>query len=153
MGKCRGRGERGEALPTFQSRRKYRRSSPPALLRCCTDSRLTKTEASNNPLSLYGVTCTKQGMSRRRVAKHACDGCKIRKIKCTESSPCEGCLQAGIACTFVNYPKGRGPRKLRDSTLQEIQQAQQQWEETGLAATATAAQSLGSDASNAESLL
>ena len=113
-----------------------------------------ETEASNIPLSLCGVTCTKQGMSRRRVAKHACDGCKIRKIKCTQSSPCEACLLAGIACTFVNSPKSRGPRKLKDSTLKEIQQTQQQWADTGLAAAAaTAARSLGNDASSTASLL
>ena len=64
-------------------------------------------------------------MSGRRVAKRACDGCKIRKIKCSEDSPCHGCLAAGIACTFVKSPGTRGPRRLRKSTLQEIQQTQQ----------------------------
>jgi hypothetical protein len=93
-----------------------------------------------------------KGMSRRTVAKHACDGCKIRKIKCTDSSPCEACLLAGIACTFVKYPKTRGPRKLRDDTLQEIRQTQQQWKDTGLAAV-TATQSNGSNTSNAEFIL
>jgi hypothetical protein len=77
-------------------------------------------------------------MSGRKVAKRACDGCKIRKIKCTEVSPCEGCIAAGIACTFVRHPQTRGPRRLRKSTLQEIAQTQQQWADTGLAAAAVA---------------
>jgi Fungal specific transcription factor domain/Fungal Zn(2)-Cys(6) binuclear cluster domain len=67
-------------------------------------------------------------MSSRKVAKRACDGCKIRKVKCTEVSPCEGCISAGIACTFERRPHTRGPRRLRNSTLQEIKQTQQQWE-------------------------
>lgn len=71
-------------------------------------------------------------MSGRRVVKRACDGCKIRKIKCSEVAPCEGCTAAGIACTFVKHPATRGPRKLRKSTLQEISQTQQQWEQLAL---------------------
>jgi Fungal Zn(2)-Cys(6) binuclear cluster domain len=70
------------------------------------------------------------------------DGCKIRKIKCTETSPCEGCVKAGIACTFVKHPSARGPRNLRKSTLKEIRQTQQQgadqthrpWTEIGMVA-------------------
>lgn len=86
-------------------------------------------------------------MSGRKVAKRACDGCKIRKIKCTEASPCEGCIAAGIACTFVRHPQTRGPRRLRKSTLQEIAQTQQQWADTGLAAAAVAPQDGGPTAS------
>lgn len=71
-------------------------------------------------------------MSVRKIAKRACDGCKIRKIKCSEAAPCEGCAAAGIACTFVRRPASRGPRKLRRSTLQEIQGTQQQWEQLAL---------------------
>jgi hypothetical protein len=73
-------------------------------------------------------------MSGRKVLKRACDGCKIRKIKCSEVAPCEGCMLAGIACTFVKHPATRGPRKLRKSTLQEISQTQtqQQWEQLAL---------------------
>ena len=83
-------------------------------------------------------------MSGRKVAKRACDGCKIRKIKCTEVSPC---IAAGIACTFVRHPQTRGPRRLRKSTLQEIAQTQQQWADTGLAAAAVAPQDGGPTAS------
>ena len=75
-------------------------------------------------------------MSGRKVAKRACDGCKIRKIKCTEVAPCAGCIAAGIACTFVKIPSTRGPRRLRRSTLQEIAQTQQQWEDLALASPA-----------------
>jgi hypothetical protein len=65
-------------------------------------------------------------MSRVKI-KRACDGCKIRKIKCSEIPPCEGCKAAGIACTFVKHPAARGPRKLRTTTLNEITRTQKQW--------------------------
>jgi hypothetical protein len=91
-------------------------------------------------------------MSGRKVAKRACDGCKIRKIKCTEVSPCEGCIAAGIACTFVKHPQTRGPRKLRKSTLEEITQTQRQWADTGLTATAVVVPN-GGAADNLESAL
>jgi hypothetical protein len=87
-------------------------------------------------------------MSGRKVAKRACDGCKVRKIKCSEVAPCEGCVQAGIACTFIKNPRLRGPRKLRRSTLDEIELTQRQWEDstqrqweaTGLVVPTTAPQ-------------
>ena len=69
-------------------------------------------------------------MSGRRLARRACDGCKIRKIKCTsEGSTCEGCVAAGIACTFTRHPSTRGPRTLRQRTIQQITRTQQQWQE------------------------
>lgn len=68
-------------------------------------------------------------MSGRRIAKRACDGCKIRKIRCSQIAPCEGCTQAGIACTFVKQPGARGPRRPRRSTLDEIQRTQQEWQD------------------------
>ena len=71
-------------------------------------------------------------MSSRKVAKRACDGCKIRKIRCSEVAPCAACVASGIACTFVKHPATRGPRRLRRSTLQEIAQTQQQWEDLAL---------------------
>lgn len=63
-------------------------------------------------------------MSGRKLARRACDGCKVRKIKCSEASPCDGCKNAGIACTWLKQAQPRGPRRLRDATLQEIRKAQ-----------------------------
>ena len=63
-------------------------------------------------------------MSGRKLARRACDGCKIRKIKCSETSPCTGCQNAGIVCTWLKQSQARGPRRLRDATLQEIRKAQ-----------------------------
>lgn len=63
-------------------------------------------------------------MSGRKLARRACDACKIRKIKCSETTPCEGCKGAKIPCTWLKQAQPRGPRRLRDATLQEIRKAQ-----------------------------
>ena len=61
----------------------------------------------------------------RKNIRQACDACKIRKIKCSELPPCEGCIAAGIPCTKKNKPGTRGPRSLRPKTIREIAQRQQ----------------------------
>ena len=64
-------------------------------------------------------------MSARKLARRACDGCKIRKIKCSETSPCVGCAHAGVPCTWLKQSQPRGPRNgLRHATLQQIRKAQ-----------------------------
>lgn len=63
-------------------------------------------------------------MPGRKGTKRACDGCKIRKVRCSEVAPCKGCVSAGIACTFVKIPVTRGPRTLRERTLKEIRETQ-----------------------------
>lgn len=60
----------------------------------------------------------------RKVLKRACDGCKIRKIKCSEVAPCNGCVAVGIECTFKKRQDRRGPRSLRAKTIQIIAQTQ-----------------------------
>lgn len=63
-------------------------------------------------------------MAGRKLARRACDACKIRKVKCSETSPCDGCRNANIPCTWLRQSQPRGPRRLRDATLQEIRKAQ-----------------------------
>lgn len=65
-------------------------------------------------------TTTKNAPPRQRLVKRACDPCKIRKIKCSEVSPCTGCIGAGIECTFNRHPATRGPRTLRARTIDRI---------------------------------
>ncbi|KAI9896879.1 hypothetical protein N3K66_007901 [Trichothecium roseum] len=60
------------------------------------------------------------GTSRQRLAKRACDQCKIRKIKCSEDAPCSKCVAAKIACTWNKTPSTRGPRSLRARTINRI---------------------------------
>ncbi|EFQ35231.1 fungal specific transcription factor domain-containing protein [Colletotrichum graminicola] len=62
----------------------------------------------------------------RKIGKRACDACKIRKIKCTEVPPCDGCVAIRTACTFNKVPATRGPRNLRAKTIRQIAQAQQE---------------------------
>ncbi|PMD47997.1 hypothetical protein L207DRAFT_415564 [Hyaloscypha variabilis F] len=62
----------------------------------------------------------------RKVIRQACDGCRVRKIKCSELPPCDGCTASGIQCTFKKVPKTRGPRTLRPKTVQQITERQRQ---------------------------
>ncbi|KAK1636489.1 fungal-specific transcription factor [Colletotrichum phormii] len=64
--------------------------------------------------------------SGRKIGKRACDACKIRKIKCTEVPPCDGCVAIGTSCTFNKVPATRGPRNLRAKTIRQIAQAQKE---------------------------
>ncbi|KAK2605736.1 hypothetical protein N8I77_008552 [Diaporthe amygdali] len=63
-------------------------------------------------------------LPRRKIGSRACDGCKIRKVRCTEEPPCTRCSSIGIECTFNKRQATRGPRSLRAKTLQEIQNTQ-----------------------------
>jgi len=65
-----------------------------------------------------------QRAARRKLARRACDGCKVRKIKCSEISPCVGCEAAGIPCTFIKLSATRGPRALRAKTFRSIAESQ-----------------------------
>lgn len=62
--------------------------------------------------------------SRGKLVRRACDACKIRKIKCSETPPCTACLASGIDCTFHERQGTRGPRNLRIKTRLRIAQTQ-----------------------------
>ncbi|KXL41857.1 MAG: hypothetical protein FE78DRAFT_116442, partial [Acidomyces sp. 'richmondensis'] len=61
---------------------------------------------------------------RANVAKRACDGCKIRKIRCGGGDACKACVIAGIRCTYIKVQQPRGPRRMRSTTRLLIEQAQ-----------------------------
>ncbi|CAP61579.1 uncharacterized protein PODANS_4_1830 [Podospora anserina S mat+] len=66
---------------------------------------------------------TSRPSKQRKIGSRSCDACKIRKVKCTETAPCQRCLTAGLDCTFNKTQSTRGPRNLRTKTLQQIQNA------------------------------
>lgn len=68
---------------------------------------------------------TRPKASRTRLARRACDSCKIRKIKCSEVPPCDGCTASGIECTFTSQQATRGPKGLREKTIEKISQKKQ----------------------------
>ncbi|EXL94133.1 hypothetical protein NOF04DRAFT_13044 [Fusarium oxysporum II5] len=63
--------------------------------------------------------------SRQKLARRACDSCKIRKIRCSETPPCTACEASGIECTFNRSQGTRGPRGLRPRTLDKIERRRQ----------------------------
>lgn len=61
---------------------------------------------------------------RQTLARRACDPCKVRKIKCSEIAPCNGCISAGLECTFNKVQATRGPKNLRARTIERIARTQ-----------------------------
>ena len=61
---------------------------------------------------------------RQKLARRACDPCRIRHVKCSEASPCTGCIAAGLECTSRRVQSARGPRSLRPKTIQRLSQSQ-----------------------------
>lgn len=62
--------------------------------------------------------------SRSNVTKRACDGCKIRKIRCGGGQPCVACTNSRIRCTYIRVQQPRGPQRLRSTTKYLIEQTQ-----------------------------
>ncbi|CAG7562118.1 unnamed protein product [Fusarium equiseti] len=62
---------------------------------------------------------------RQKLARRACDSCKVRKIRCSETPPCTACEASGIECTFKREQGTRGPRGLRPRTLDKIERRRQ----------------------------
>ncbi|GAO47196.1 hypothetical protein SAICODRAFT_28996 [Saitoella complicata NRRL Y-17804] len=75
-------------------------------------------------------------MASPTPVRRACDGCKIRKVKCSNaeisisiqlgvipisSSPCQQCVGAGIDCTYLRVPGKTGPRRPRMRTIEAIE--------------------------------
>lgn len=47
----------------------------------------------------------------------ACDGCKVRKIKCNRNQPCRACDKAALECTYNSVPLRRGPPRKKSHRL------------------------------------
>ncbi|KAL3473829.1 hypothetical protein BJX99DRAFT_248649 [Aspergillus californicus] len=56
--------------------------------------------------------------------KKACDGCKIRKVRCGGGNPCRPCVNARIQCSYNRVQQSRGPQKLRPTTRYLIERTQ-----------------------------
>ncbi|RSL87776.1 hypothetical protein CDV31_016188 [Fusarium ambrosium] len=46
---------------------------------------------------------------QRQVVSKACDRCRIRKIKCSGSRPCQRCITTGVQCSYIDIQRMRGP--------------------------------------------
>src|SRR5689334_8299418 len=80
--------------------------------------------------------------ARQKLVKRACDPCKVRKIKCSEVPPCNGCISAGIECTFNKAQATRGPKSLRARTIEKIARTQRSQASGGGAAGSLSTASL-----------
>ncbi|KAH8125041.1 hypothetical protein LI328DRAFT_167895 [Trichoderma asperelloides] len=59
--------------------------------------------------------------SSKRACKvrQACDGCRIRKIRCDGTHPCANCIDNSCNCTYHAVPKKTGPKGRRKARLAE----------------------------------
>ncbi|PYH91608.1 hypothetical protein BO71DRAFT_459543 [Aspergillus ellipticus CBS 707.79] len=79
------------------------------------------------------------------ITKKACDGCKIRKIRCGGGQPCQSCFNARIKCTYIRVQQPRGPQKLRATTKYLIDQAQRGLESETLPSALSSGEVLEAD--------
>jgi hypothetical protein len=64
-----------------------------------------------NPASAGGEQ-PESGASRRKLHKvsRACDFCKLKKLRCTGTLPCQVCTKRGLECLYdARYRRGRPP--------------------------------------------
>ncbi|WQF84624.1 hypothetical protein CDEST_09638 [Colletotrichum destructivum] len=55
-----------------------------------------------------------------------CDGCSLRRVRCSGGRPCGECRKRSLDCTFMRVPRKRGPKGPRVSTSNRIAQYQEQ---------------------------
>ena len=71
-------------------------------------------------------------VSSKAPAKRACDACKVRKVRCSNTTPCTGCIAIGTSCTFNKQQGTRGPRRLKAKTIQHIAESQRRGDDLTL---------------------
>lgn len=49
--------------------------------------------------------------------RQACDGCRVRKIRCDGAYPCSSCIDNACNCTYFAVPKKTGPKGRRKARL------------------------------------
>ena len=45
-----------------------------------------------------------------KSTRKACDPCRLRKVRCGGSEPCDSCLQRSTRCTYLHVPKKKEPQ-------------------------------------------
>ncbi|KAK9472045.1 uncharacterized protein V1510DRAFT_366591 [Dipodascopsis tothii] len=59
-------------------------------------------------------------------SKRACDCCRVRKIKCNGERPCKACARISLQCTYLKVPQKTGPKRPKNTTLNNIKALQGQ---------------------------
>ncbi|PKX96580.1 putative C6 transcription factor [Aspergillus novofumigatus IBT 16806] len=66
--------------------------------------------ADKQQMEAEGAEC-----DRKELLKHACDQCRLRKVRCDKRSPCSNCRSAGIVCRSTGA--GQKPKEDRRRVL------------------------------------
>ena len=66
--------------------------------------------------SVYNPSGRSKDKSRPEIrifsaTRRACDGCRLRKIRCDSSQPCSNCRKYSLSCLYLHVPKKSGPRR------------------------------------------
>ncbi|BAE59535.1 unnamed protein product [Aspergillus oryzae RIB40] len=54
------------------------------------------------------------------VRRRACDGCSLRKTRCSGGQPCQPCVQSGFECSYLKPAAKPGPKGPRAETYMRI---------------------------------
>ncbi|KAE8372995.1 hypothetical protein BDV26DRAFT_285489 [Aspergillus bertholletiae] len=54
------------------------------------------------------------------VRRRACDGCSLRKTRCSGGQPCQPCVQAGFECSYLKPVAKPGPKGPRAETYTRV---------------------------------
>lgn len=65
-----------------------------------------------SPASLASTKNTKRSQNSKSISP--CDGCSVRKVKCSGSRPCTRCVKKGIPCTNNRIKKKSGPKSKKN---------------------------------------
>ncbi|KAH8680093.1 hypothetical protein BGZ60DRAFT_401267 [Tricladium varicosporioides] len=70
-------------------------------------------------LGMHGKETIQARRHRQSLVPRACEGCKIRKIRCDRSSPCSNCQTSGIACQDTSSRLESRPKPDKVTKLEE----------------------------------
>ncbi|KAL4816977.1 fungal-specific transcription factor domain protein [Aspergillus spinulosporus] len=79
---------------------------------------------SSSSSSSISPSATTPRFKRHQVAR-ACDWCRLHRIKCDSSSPCQNCQNRGGRCTKRNGPKRAVATQTLPQALKEVERLQQ----------------------------
>ncbi|OZJ04608.1 hypothetical protein BZG36_02038 [Bifiguratus adelaidae] len=92
----------------------------PSGAQALTPEQMTEDNPSGIGAHIDGSTPDLHRLKRPR-AKRSCDACRRRKAKCNadDQQPCSNCRTHGLACTFLEKRKKRGPASKNVNSMEE----------------------------------
>jgi hypothetical protein len=87
-----------------------------------------------DPSCVNGVLEQERALRSKAIktmrTSHPCDGCALRRVRCTGGQPCRECEHRSISCTFLRVRRKRGPKGPRPGTNLKIEEFQRKLKES-----------------------